>query len=152
MRVKKKAFLFFLFVAISVVAASSAVYLYFFLPKTLSSTETAERLASIYSRTNGILSLMSDDVKYLYNGTIGITTFTNRMQTKRNDMAALRTELLELKNVAHPSYEFSINFLDMGLKAYVKALDYAYNLNFNLTAEYLQRGTRYIDLSRDAQP
>jgi len=144
--------MFFSLVTIAIVAGSSAVYVYFFLPKTLSSAETAGRLASLYSRAKGILSLMSDDMKYLANRTISATTFIQWMESEKGDMTVLRVELLELKNVAFPTYALSVNLLDMGLQAYIEALGHAYDLNFNLTAQSIQQGTIYVNQSKNALP
>lgn len=144
--------MFFAFVAIAIIAGSSAIYIFFILPQPLTSAETAGRLASLYSRASGILDLMSVDMKYLANSTISVTTFSTRMETKKNDMTVLRVELLELKNVAFPTYALSVNLLDMGLQAYIEALDYAYDLNFNLTAQSIQQGTSYISQSKNALP
>jgi len=152
MRLKKWGYVFFVLVAIAIIATGSAVYVYFFLPKTLSSAETAGKLSSLYSRASGILELMSEDMKNLANGTISVTTFTTRMDTKKNDMTVLRTELLELKNVAYPTYAMSINLLDMGLQAYIAALGHAYDLNFNLTTQSIEQGTSYIAQSKNALP
>ncbi|MEM2110606.1 MAG: hypothetical protein QXX08_01870 [Candidatus Bathyarchaeia archaeon] len=152
MRLKKKAIMFFFFVAIAIIAGSLAVYFYFFSPKTLTSAETAAKLESLYSRASGILELMSIDMMNLINGTITATTFSNRMEAKRNDMLVLRTELSELKNVAYPTYALSINLLDLGLQSYIKALEYAHDLNFNLAAQAIQEGTNYIIQSKNALP
>ncbi len=152
LRLKKKAILFFFFVAIAIVAGSLAVYFYFFAPKPLSSAETAAKLESLYSRASGILELMGVDMMNLVNGTISATTFSNRMEAKRNDILVLRTELSELKNVAYPTYAKSINLLDLGLQSYIEALGYARDLNFNLTTQAIQEGTEYIIQSKNALP
>ncbi|MBS7615144.1 hypothetical protein KEJ18_05375 [Candidatus Bathyarchaeota archaeon] len=152
MRLKKKAIMFFFFVAIAIITGSLAIYFYIFAPKTLTSAETAAKLESLYSRASGILELMSVDMMNLINGTITATTFSNRMDAKRNDMLVLRTELSELKNVAYPTYALSINLLDLGLQSYIEALGYAHDLNFNLTAQAIQEGTEYILQSKNALP
>ena len=152
MRLKKKAILFFVLVTIAIVAGSLAIYVYFFLPHTLSSAETAGKLSSLYSRARGILDLMSDDMKLLANSTISVTTFSQRMDTKKSDMTVLRVELLELKNVAYPTYALSINLLDMGLQKFINALGYAHDLNFTMTTSSLTDGTSYIAQSKNALP
>lgn len=144
--------MFLVLVAIAIIAVSLAIYVYFFLPKTLSSAETAGKIASLYSRASGILELMSVDMLDVANGTISVTNFTTRMVTKQNDMTALRTELLDLKDVAYPTYAMSINLLDMGLQAYITALGHAFNLNFDQTIQYIEQGTSYIAQSKNALP
>ena len=144
--------MFFVLVAIAIIAVSLAIYVYFFLPKTLSSAETADKLSSLNSRARGILLLMADDMLNWANGTITTTTFTTRMITKKSDMTNLRNELLDLKNVADPSYAMSINLLDMGYQDYITALGYAFNLDFNLTSQYIVRGTNYLTQAENAIP
>jgi len=152
LRLKKKAILFFFSVAIAIIAGSLAVYFYFFLPKPLSSAETAEKLAIIYFRASDILKLMSLDVNDLLNGAISNGTFSYRMEFRLSDMEKLRVEVLELKNVAYPTYALSINLLDLGLQSYINALSYARDLDFNQTAQAVQVGTSYIIRSKNALP
>jgi hypothetical protein len=149
---KKKALMFFALVTITIVAGSSAVYVYFFLPQTLSSAETARRMNSIYSRTVGILDFMSDDMKELVDRNITATIFSTRMDDLKGDMLAVRADLTELKKVALPTYVESINLLDRGLQAYSDAIDYAHDLNFNQTSIYLGQGTEYVNRSKVALP
>ena len=144
--------MFFILVAIAIVATASAVYVFFFLPHGLSSAETAGRLESIYSRTMGILDLMSDDMGSLISRNITVTIFTSRMVDLKNDMTSLGTELTEMKAVAYPTYTQSIDLLDRGLQSYIDALDYAFNLNFNQTSQSLQQGTEYVNRSKNALP
>jgi len=144
--------MFFALVTIAVVAGSSAVYVYFFLPQTLTSAETARRLNSIYSRAVGILDFMSDDMKELVDRNITATMFSTRMDDLKGDMLAVKADLTELKKVPFPTYVESINLLDRGLQAYGDAIDYAHDLNFNQTSVYLEQGTEYVNRSKVALP
>jgi hypothetical protein len=144
--------MFFALVTIAVVAGSSAVYVYFFLPQTLTSAETARRLNSIYSRAVGILDFMSDDMKELVDRNITATIFSTRMDDLKGDMLAVKADLTELKKVTFPTYVESINLLDRGLQAYGDAIDYAHDLNFNQTSVYLEQGTEYVNRSKVALP
>ena len=144
--------MFFALVTIAIVAGLSAVYVYFFLPQTLSSAETARRMNSIYSRTVGILDFMSDDMKELVDRNITATIFSTRMDDLKGDMLAVRADLTELKKVALHTYVESINLLDRGLQAYSDAIDYAHDLNFNQTSIYLGQGTEYVNRSKVALP
>jgi hypothetical protein len=140
---KKKAFLFFLFLMVAIVVTAFAVYVIFFLPSGLSSTETATRLNSIYSRTQVILSNMSDNIQDYSQG-IDNSTYLTRMINLKNDMTALRTELTEIRKVAFPTYTRSIDLLDLGLQWYIDGLDYAQRFNFNSASQCLQWGTEDI--------
>ena len=91
-------------------------------------------------------------MRSLVDGTISATVFSNRMDTKQNDMSVLRAELLELKNVAYPTYAVSISLLDMGLQEYIRALGYAHDLLFNMTSQSIEQGTSYVNQSRNALP
>ena len=152
MRLKKRAFLFFLFVAIAIVATVSVVYVLFFMTSGLSSAQTAGRLNSIYSRTQVILGNMSDDITALANHSIDNSTFIIRTANLKTGMTALRTELTEMRNVAFPTYKRSIDLLDLGIQWYIDALDYAQNLEFNRISQFLQWGTDDIIQSTYALP
>jgi hypothetical protein len=152
LRLKKKALMFFSLVTIAIVAGSSAIYVYFFLPQTLSSAETARRMEGIYSRTIGILDFMSGDMQELVDRNITATVFSTRMDDLKADMLDVRAGLTELKKVALSTYVESINLLDRGLQAYGDAIDYAHDLNFNQTSNYLEQGTEYVNRSKTALP
>jgi hypothetical protein len=143
LRLKNKTFLFFLVLTIAIVVIASVVYVVFFLPSGLSSSETASRLNNIYSQTQIILSNMSDNIND-YNQGIDNLTFSTRMVNLKNDMVALRTELTEIRKVAFPTYTRSIDLLDLGLQWYIDALDYAQRFNFNSASQCLQWGTEDI--------
>ena len=141
-----------LLLSFAIVAAMFGGYLLSFFPFTMSSAETAGRLYSFYSRTTSILDLMSSYVMEYFNHSIDDLTFMYRISILINNVTTLRTELTEMKAVAFPTYEQSINFLDSGLQSYINALDYAYDLNFEQASQSAQQGTEYIKQSRNALP
>jgi hypothetical protein len=144
LRLKKWAYVFFIVVAIAIVATASAVYVFFFLPQGLSSADTAGRLNSLYSQTHAILGNMSDYIKDYSNHSINNSTFTTQIADLETKMTALRTDLTELKKVAFPTYVRSIDLLDQGLQWYADALGCAKNFEFDKTSLFLEFGTEDI--------
>jgi hypothetical protein len=144
--------MFFAFVTIAIIAGSSAIYVYFFLPQPLTSAETARRLNSLYSRTANILNYMSDDMQAWANHTITNATFSNRMSDLKSDMLNVRADLTELRKVAFPTYIESIDLLDSGLVACGYALDYAHDFNFNQTLTYSEQAIEYLLRSARVMP
>jgi hypothetical protein len=134
-------------VAIAIVAAASAVYVFFFFPHGLSSAETAENLSSLYSRTQVILSNMSDDIKEYSNQSIGNSTFTTRMTNLQTKMTALTTDLTELRNVAFPTYTRSIDLLDQGLQWYTDAMGSAQHFDFTNALRFMGWGEEDVSQS-----
>ncbi len=144
--------MFFSLLVIAIVAGSSAIFVYFFLPQPLTSAETARRLNSLYSRTANILNYMSDDMEEWANHVITNTTFSNRMSDLKSDMLNVRADLTELRKVAFPTYIESIDLLDSGLVACGYALDYAHDFNFNQTLTYSEQAIEYLLRSARVMP
>ncbi len=152
MRLKKRAIMFLTLVAIAIIAGSTAIYVFFFLPQQLTSAETARRMEGIYSRATIIMGQMRSDIQEWGARNITNTVFSTRMDDLKADIVTVRADLTELKKVAFPTYVESIDFLNLGLLAYISALDYAHDLNFNQTLTYLDQGTEYVNRSMAALP
>jgi hypothetical protein len=152
LRLNKWTFVFFILVAIAIVATASAVYVFFFLPKGLSSAETAVNLSSLYSRTSVIMDNMSDDIKAYSNQSIDNSTFISRITSLETKMTALRTDLTELRKVAFPNYTRSIDLLDQGLQWYADAMGSAQNFDFKKTLQFNEWGTDDVFQSTNALP
>jgi hypothetical protein len=132
---------FFILVAVAIVATASAVYVFLSLPHGLSSAETAGKLNNLYSRTRVILGNMSDYIKDYVNQGISNSTFKTLIANLETNVTALRTDLTELRKVAFPTYMRSIDLLDQGLQWYTYALGCAQNFEFDKTSLYLEYGT-----------